>query len=160
MVWKMSRPKRSSSGNTSWESGNEWSVNLWNISIRIYIGSVYVFMRQYMWNVCKAGSSHRRCSVKKVFLKSLQNWQENTCVKVSLLKKVQVLSCEFRKVSKNIFFKERLQTVASESHGANLLIETLLIEYQYLFKRYWRSSFVKLFTVCFRNQNERNKILT
>ena len=104
MVWKMSRPERSSSGNTSWESGNEWSVNLWNISIRIYIGSVYVFMRQYMWNVCKAGSSHRRCSVKKVFLKSLQNWQENTCVKVSLLKKTQVLSCEFREVSKNIFF--------------------------------------------------------
>ena len=27
-------------------------------------------------------SSHGRCSIKKVFLKILQNWQENTCVRV------------------------------------------------------------------------------
>ena len=27
-------------------------------------------------------SNHRRCSVKKVFLKILQNWQKSTCVQV------------------------------------------------------------------------------
>ena len=27
-------------------------------------------------------SNHRRCSVKKVFLKILQNWQKRTCVRV------------------------------------------------------------------------------
>ena len=30
------------------------------------------------------GSSHRRCSAKKVFLKTLKNSHENTCVGVSL----------------------------------------------------------------------------
>ena len=34
-------------------------------------------------------SSHRRCSVKKVFLEILQNSQENTCVRVSFLIKLQ-----------------------------------------------------------------------
>ena len=35
-------------------------------------------------------SSHRRCSIKKVFLKTSQNQQENTCARVSLLVKLQV----------------------------------------------------------------------
>ena len=30
----------------------------------------------------------RRCSIKKVFLKTSQNWQENTCVRVSFLIKL------------------------------------------------------------------------
>ena len=34
-------------------------------------------------------SSHQRCSVKKVFLKISQNWQESTCARVSLLTKLQ-----------------------------------------------------------------------
>ena len=34
-------------------------------------------------------SSRRRCSVKKVFLKILQNLQENICARVSILKKLQ-----------------------------------------------------------------------
>ena len=33
------------------------------------------------------GTVARRCSVKKMFLKILQNSQENTCTRVSLLKK-------------------------------------------------------------------------
>ena len=33
------------------------------------------------------GTVARRCSVKKMFLKILQNSQENTCIRVSLLKK-------------------------------------------------------------------------
>ena len=35
-------------------------------------------------------SSHRRCSIKKGALKNLQRWQEKTCVRVSLLLKMQV----------------------------------------------------------------------
>ena len=40
--------------------------------------------------IFKYRSSHWRCSVKTVFLKISQNSQENTCVGVSFLKKLQV----------------------------------------------------------------------
>ena len=39
-------------------------------------------------------NSHRRCSVKKVFLETSQNPQENTCVRVSLFNKVAVLGLQ------------------------------------------------------------------
>ena len=48
-----------------------------------------------------------RCSVKKIFLKILQNSQENTCGRVNFIKKetlAQVFSCEFCKIFKNTFF--------------------------------------------------------
>ena len=38
----------------------------------------------------KTRSSHWRCSIKKVLLKISQNPQENTCVRVSFLIKLQV----------------------------------------------------------------------
>ena len=59
------------------------------------------------------------CSVKKVFLDMSQNWQENTCARVSFLIKLQALpatllnkketlaqvfSCEFCEISKITFF--------------------------------------------------------
>ena len=63
----------------------------------------------------------QRCSVKKVFLEISQNWQENTCARVSFLIKVQahayacnlikkealaqMFSCQFCEISKNRFFK-------------------------------------------------------
>ena len=70
----------------------------------------------------------RRCSVKKVLLEISQNPQENTCVTVSFLIKLQlevcnfikketlaqVFSCEFCEISKNIFFKKHLRVTASE----------------------------------------------
>ena len=40
-------------------------------------------------------SSYWRCSIKKMFLKALLNWQENTCAKDSFLIKLQV--CKFIK---------------------------------------------------------------
>ena len=69
----------------------------------------------------------RRCSVNKVFLKILQNSQENTCDRVSFLIKLQaevsnfiqketlkqVLSCEFCEISKNTFFPDHLRATAS-----------------------------------------------
>ena len=42
-------------------------------------------------------SSLRRCSVKKVFLKILQNSQENNCARVSLLIKLKTKACNFIK---------------------------------------------------------------
>ena len=44
-----------------------------------------------VYNVTR--SSHRRCSVKKMFLEISQNWQENTCVRVSFLIKLQAFFC-------------------------------------------------------------------
>ena len=48
----------------------------------------------------------RRCSLKKVFWEILQISQENTCARVSFIKKEtlgQVFSCEFCQTSKNTF---------------------------------------------------------
>ena len=70
------------------------------------------------------GTSHRRCSVKNMFLEIPQNSQENTCARVSFLIKLQalgwkkeslahVLSCEFYEISINIFFTEHLLTTPS-----------------------------------------------
>ena len=39
----------------------------------------------------------RRCSVKKVFLEIYQNSQENTCARVSFLKKLKVSAWTFIK---------------------------------------------------------------
>ena len=55
---------------------------------------------------------------KKVFLKTSQNSQENTCARVSFLTKLQasglqlakVFSCEFCEIFKNTFFIEHLWT--------------------------------------------------
>ena len=41
----------------------------------------------------------RRCFVKKVVLKILQNSQENTCVRVSFLIKFRSQACKFRTLS-------------------------------------------------------------
>ena len=40
-------------------------------------------------------SSHRRCSVRKGVLRNIANSQEKSCVRVSFLKKLQVLACNF-----------------------------------------------------------------
>ena len=57
-------------------------------------------------------SSHRRCSIKKVFIKILQSSQENTCARVTL---TQVFSCEFCKIFKNSFFTEYIRANASDN---------------------------------------------
>ena len=63
---------------------------------------------------------------KKVFFEILQNLQQNTCVRVSFLTRLQALDCSFNKkrhgtgafckfweISKNIFFTEHLRKIAS-----------------------------------------------
>ena len=73
---------------------------------------------------------------KKVFLKILQNSQENTCARVSFLIKlhtpglqlywketlVQVFCCEFCEISRNTLFAEHLWTTASVTTKYNRII--------------------------------------
>ena len=64
-----------------------------------------------------------RCSIKKVFLKMLENSQGNTCVGVSFLPQAwnfmkketptHVFSCEFCEIFKNTFFSGTLPVAAS-----------------------------------------------
>ena len=56
----------------------------------------------------------RRCSVKKVFLKILLNFQENTqaCNFIKKETLTQVLSCDFDKTFKKTLFTEHLPTTA------------------------------------------------
>ena len=70
----------------------------------------------------------RRCSVKKVLLKILQNRQENTCARFSFLIKLQaevcnfikketlaqVFSCEICQIFRNTLFYRTPPVVASE----------------------------------------------
>ena len=69
-------------------------------------------------------------TVKNVFLETSQNSQENTCARVSFLimlqvflvpTLVQVFSCEFCEISKNIFFHRTPLVAASGYFGINLL---------------------------------------
>ena len=71
-------------------------------------------------------SSRLEVSVKKIFLKILQNSQENTCARVSFFIKLQALgsgtgiSCEFLEISKNTFCY-RTPSVRSLLGGMNFL---------------------------------------
>ena len=64
----------------------------------------------------------RKCSVKKVFLESSQNSQENNCAQVSFcrcnfIKKealAQEFSCEFCEISKNTFSYRTVPVTASD----------------------------------------------
>ena len=79
---------------------------------------------------CSLEAVAQRCFVKRVLLKILQNLQENTCLRVSLLIKLdalacnfikkgtlaQVFSCEFCELSKNTcFYKTPLVATSSSS---------------------------------------------
>ena len=71
----------------------------------------------------------RRHSIKKLFLKISQKSQENTCARVSFLKKLQDSTCNYIKketlaqvllrdyceIFKNIFFTDHVRTTASDS---------------------------------------------
>ena len=60
---------------------------------------------------------HRRCSVKKVFLKCSLNWQKSTCARVSfyvmLRPSAKVFSSGYCEIFKNIFSIKHLRMSAS-----------------------------------------------
>ena len=67
----------------------------------------------------------RSCSVEKVFLKILQNSQENTCARISLMQAwpeilAEVFSCQFCKISKSNFFTEHIWATTSDSKRKKL----------------------------------------
>ena len=87
--------------------------------------------KQLLFQGSHLRSSHNRCSVKKMFLEISQNSHESTCARVSFLIKfikketlVQVLSCEFCKISRNTFF-QRTPLVAV---SANWCVQSILIK--------------------------------
>ena len=74
-------------------------------------------------------SSHRRCSVKKVFLKISQNSQENTCDRVSFLIKLQVchrcFPVNFVKFLRTHFFTEHLRWLLQDNQYAVCYLQAL-----------------------------------
>ena len=82
---------------------------------KIYLEAIHrrkgVFSRaptiQLSW---KHWSSHRRCSVKKLFLKISQISQENTCARVSFVIKLQppMPKCDFNEVANQLYFANQL----------------------------------------------------
>ena len=75
----------------------------------LFVHFLFIFIRFHTIQI------HFWCFVKNVFLKILQNSQENTCARVQVcnfIKKEtlsQVFSCEFCEILKNTFFIEHFR---------------------------------------------------
>ena len=72
-------------GCSSWDSRKFWQ----NISTDDNAYHSQFSDSKCSWSVAVGISVVQRCSVKKVFLEFLKNWQENTCARVSFLIKLQ-----------------------------------------------------------------------
>ena len=87
--------------------------------LRNFVLSEFFYFRKL--EISKVRSSHRKCSVKKVFLKGFTNLtgkhQENTrpqeCNFIKKENPTQAFSLEIWEILKNIFFKEHLRATAS-----------------------------------------------
>ena len=79
---------------------------------------------QKMWHdvlqLKKTDCSHRRCSIKKVFLKISQNTQENICARVYFLIKLNASACNF------IMKESLVQVFSSEFFKIHLFYRTPL----------------------------------
>ena len=86
-------------------------------------------------------SSHRRRSVKKVFMEVSQNSQENICARDFIKKEflAQMFSCEFCEISKNTFVTEHLRTTTAENLLQNKIIFPLALTVG-LTMNFWFSS--------------------
>ena len=98
------------------------------------------FCTQYNTGLCR--SSHQRSCKKTLFLKILQNSQENTCARVSFLLKLQatvrtfmkketlaqVFCCEFYEIFETNFFTEHLWVTAC-FNGLKLLALSFIAKY-------------------------------
>ena len=73
-------------------------------------------------------SSHQRCSIKNMFLKILQNLQENTCARVSFLIKFQDVLCmfSFRLVNRGLQAFQKVKSTESKSCIWTILTQYLL----------------------------------
>ena len=82
--------------------------------------------------ISKTKSSHRRCSLKKVFLKYSQKSQENTCVGVSFFIKLQTRSLQiyYKRLQHRCFpanFAKFLRTPFSENTFGRGLLQNLFV---------------------------------
>ena len=57
----------------------------------------YILTLEVLFYLCQLATEavEKRCSVKKVFLKILQNSQKRNCARVFILKKFQASACKF-----------------------------------------------------------------
>ena len=72
-------------------------------------------------------SSHRKCSVKRVFLEIMQYWQENTCARVSFLIKSKVNlweseSEDFAKFLRKPFLQNTSDVLTCQAKMINFII--------------------------------------
>ena len=98
------------------------TVSITGSFLKIDVLKIGSLCLQRIYNFINTEAVVQRYSLKKVFLEISQNSQENTCVIVSFLIKLQawackfikketlaqIFSCEFCGVSENTFFKEHL----------------------------------------------------
>ena len=73
-------------------------------------------------------SNHQRCSIKNMFLKILQNLQENTCARVSFLIKFQDVLCtfNFRLVNRGLQAFQKVKSTENKSCIWTILTQYLL----------------------------------
>ena len=99
-------------------------VNPWLFAISVKSKVSFQWHSRTMYTMADSSVTEaiaKRCSIKKVFLKILQNLQENNRTRVTFLIKLQakketlaqVFSCEFCNIFKSTFFTEHLRTTAS-----------------------------------------------
>ena len=61
-----------------------------NVLALLYFYDVFIAFSRFLFQQnCLSRSIHQRCSIKEVFLRISQNSQENFCVKISFLVKLQ-----------------------------------------------------------------------
>ena len=100
-------------GNRTWNQLIFTCYFVW----KTFSKSYWVLVKDYqVFFVWSAEAVIRRCSVVKIFLEISQNWQENTCARVSLLKRdsgTGVFLWILWNFYKNTFITEHLWKTAS-----------------------------------------------
>ena len=107
----------------------------------------------YLSVLVKVRSSHRWCSMKKLFLNIPQNSQESNCARVKKETLAQVFSCEFCEIFKNTFFIEHLRTTASKKLNFELKPlkqHNIILRIYTLSLMYFQEIYVFLF--CFKSK--------
>ena len=105
----------------------KYVIEAQSIILKIYVTNFPIYIIEFPVNF-KYRSSHRWCSLNKIFLKSSQYSQENICVGVSFNKFTDLQACNFAKKRlqhrrfavnianfKNTYFEKHLRTVSSDS---------------------------------------------
>ena len=86
------------------------------------------------------GTSHRSCSLNKVFLKTSQNSQENICARFSYLLKLQkaltqMFPCEFCEIFKKLLFTEHFRETTFYEVSVSILILSVKLTLTLIFSQ-------------------------